>query len=75
MKSFKTFLINLDILIACECMFEGECLWCPPFSCCGDLNNRPTWCPLTEHDMGECAEKHKEEMDSLIMKATEKLGW
>ena len=56
-------------------MFEGECLWCPPFSCCGDLNNRLTWCPLTEHDMGECAEKHKEEMDSLIMKATEKLGW
>lgn len=38
-------------------------------------NSRPGWCPIKEHDLGVCAEKHKEEMEELHRKATEKVGW
>ena len=27
------------------------------------------------HDLGECAEKHKEEMEALLVDATKRLGW
>ena len=36
---------------------------------------RPDWCPIKEHDLGECAERHKEEMEELLMQATKRLGW
>ena len=27
------------------------------------------------HDMGVCAEKHKEEMEAMLTQATKRLGW
>lgn len=36
---------------------------------------RPDWCPIKEHDLGKCAEKHKAEMEALHVAATKRLGW
>ena len=39
------------------------------------IDHRPEWCPIKEHDLGVCSEKHKEMMENLHIEVTKKLGW
>ena len=74
----KEFTVKMNEDEDCNLSCHG---WCKHFSVrkecpsCGDLNARPDWCPLKEHDMGECAEKHKEEMEEFLRKTIQKIGW
>lgn len=81
--SEKTFLVKMDdatncrhsrfmygIGKGCTAFYDGAFHECP-----GDLNNRPDWCPLVEHDISVCSEKYKEECEALHRQATERLGW
>jgi len=43
--------------------------------CNGDVNNRPEWCPMKEHDLSECYEKYNYECEKSFREATARLGW
>lgn len=64
--SEKTFLIKMDDTKFCDVREYGEvigifyCQKIPYCSCKGNLNDRPEWCPLQEHSIGECHIKYKE---------------
>ena len=43
--------------------------------CAGNLNCRPKWCPLVEHDISICHDEFNAIGDNLAYEATKKMGW
>jgi len=77
--STKEFVVTLDTTLICPLhSLWPRCCQHPEargLDCEGDLNRRPYLCPLKEHSIGECAEKHKEEGEEYFAEATKRVGW
>lgn len=71
--------IRVEIPPSClDCQFfvEGDCKANRPSQEVPFMTNvRPEWCPIKEHDLMECAERLKLEMETLHAEATKRLGW
>lgn len=72
----KTYQLKWETRKLCMCRHKAvnsEKMSCSePFNvgreCEGNLNERPEWCPLIEHDIGMCHIKYKEESNRVEIK-------
>lgn len=79
--SEKTFIVKMDGDQACD--YREFNVWSRFYCsrtdyntpCGGDLNNRPEWCSLVEHDISVCHEEFKAIGDNLAQEAAKKMGW
>lgn len=74
----KTFLVTMNMKERCKSIVETSsndiCWLMHNVGCGGELNNRPDWCPLVEHSIGECHTKYKEAQFKMAEEAAER-GW
>ena len=61
----KQFIVEMDTDIGCDlshhCVAVCQHRAHLDMACKADIDNRPTWCPLQEHSIGECHIKYKEQ--------------
>lgn len=75
----KTFLITLDDIKVCPHCSYARCnakfiLFRSP-RCNGELRDRPEYCPLVEHSIGECHIQYKEEQLKMADEAAKRVGF